>query len=268
MEEQQTYVRRRRKGPETEKTDGEKRSYDYLLIQVMICVILLTLAFGLKWMGGEKFQAVRSSYAYYYESNQYLWELRERLYPLYSKLPGYEKIRDTFDSIRAVFASAQGQGGEDIETEMQLGPVPPPEGCTFSPVKLTAKITKPVEYKRQTSDFGYRINPITHKFGFHKGADLAAPQDTSISAAFGGKVIKKAYQSSYGNYCIIKHSDNLQTLYAHCDKVLVEEGTVVSKGETIALVGSTGDATGPHLHFEVHINGVRVDPMWYLEGLE
>lgn len=257
--------RQRKKSPEKQKAQEEKHSYDYLLIQVMICVILLTLAFGLKLMGGEKFQSVQGSYHYYYETNGYLWDLREKLYPLYSKIPGYEKIRDTFDSVREVFAIPQ--GGEDIEAEMRLGPVPPPEGCTFSPVKLTAKITRPVEFQRMTSSFGYRINPITKKYGFHKGADLAAPQGSPIRAAFGGKVIEKAYQESYGNYCVVEHSDNLQTLYAHCDRVLAEKGDIVARGETIALVGSTGAATGPHLHLEIRVGGVRVDPKWYLEGL-
>ncbi|HHX77106.1 MAG TPA: peptidoglycan DD-metalloendopeptidase family protein [Firmicutes bacterium] len=114
-----------------------------------------------------------------------------------------------------------------------------------------------------TSWYGNRVDPITGKPGqFHGGIDIGAPRGTPIRAAAGG--IAYPYSGpSYGNYVIIIHGGGLSTLYAHAQKNLVTAGQAVSRGDAVALVGSTGESTGPHLHFEVRENGVRVNPMNY-----
>jgi murein DD-endopeptidase MepM/ murein hydrolase activator NlpD len=112
-----------------------------------------------------------------------------------------------------------------------------------------------------TSQYGWRKNPITGQYANHNGLDIAANTGTDIVAAYGGTVSKVGYSSSYGNYVIIDHGGDVQTLYAHCSKIKVEVGQSVKKGEIVALVGSTGRSTGPHLHFEVTENGVRVNPL-------
>lgn len=124
----------------------------------------------------------------------------------------------------------------------------------------------PVNGARLSSGYGSRIHPITGKRKTHTGIDLAAPQGTDIHAAEGGVVIVAEWWSGYGNTVIIDHGDNVWTLYGHIRNggIKVEKGQQVKRGEKIAEVGSTGNSTGPHCHFEVRINGNPVDPMPYL----
>lgn len=119
-------------------------------------------------------------------------------------------------------------------------------------------------YYRISSDYGYRIHPIYGYSIFHSGVDLSADTGTAIYAAYGGTVVTSTYSSSAGNYIMIDHGSGLMTVYMHCSKLLVSVGQQVSKGETIALVGSTGNSTGPHLHFSVRLNGSYVDPKPYI----
>ena len=98
----------------------------------------------------------------------------------------------------------------------------------------------------------------------HTGIDIAAPKGTSIAAAAGGKVTFSGYSGGYGNMLIITHSNGVQTYYGHCSKLYVSAGTTVSQGQKIAAVGSTGNSTGPHLHFEVRKNGVTYNPQNYV----
>lgn len=124
----------------------------------------------------------------------------------------------------------------------------------------------PVNGARISSGYGSRIHPITGVKKMHTGVDFAAPQGTDIHAAEGGVVIVAEWWSGYGNAVIIDHGDNVWTLYGHIRNggIMVEKGQQVKKGEKIAEVGSTGNSTGPHCHFEVRINGNPVDPMPYL----
>ncbi|GHU52355.1 peptidase M23 [Clostridia bacterium] len=117
-----------------------------------------------------------------------------------------------------------------------------------------------------TSRFVARKNPVTGKSEFHKGIDIAAPYGSDIVAAEGGTVISAVtgWGGGYGNNLVISHGNGLSTLYGHCSKLLVSSGTVVKKGQVIAKVGSTGNSTGNHLHFEVRVNGVPNDPMPYV----
>ena len=119
-------------------------------------------------------------------------------------------------------------------------------------------------YYRKTSDFGYRNHPIYGQVLQHNGVDLSADTGTAIYAAYKGTVVVSTYNSSAGNYIMIDHGSGLMTVYMHCSKLLVSVGETVSKGQTIGLVGSTGNSTGPHLHFSVRLNGSYVDPKPYI----
>lgn len=111
-----------------------------------------------------------------------------------------------------------------------------------------------------TSEYGKR------KRGSHHGIDLAAPQGSTIKAAKGGTVLHSGwYNSIYGNAVIIDHGNGQKTLYAHCSKTTVKEGAKVAAGQAIAKVGSTGNSTGPHVHFEIYIDGKTVNPRTYLK---
>ena len=115
-----------------------------------------------------------------------------------------------------------------------------------------------------TSEFGGRIDPINGQRDGHTGMDLAVPTGTPIRAALGGTVKTATYNSSYGNYVTIDHGNGLVTLYAHNSRLLVRPGQVVRAGDVVSMSGATGRVTGPHLHFEVRVNGQRTNPRYYL----
>jgi murein DD-endopeptidase MepM/ murein hydrolase activator NlpD len=136
---------------------------------------------------------------------------------------------------------------------------------TISP----SRSTEPVTFRMPVrgvfrSNFGMRRDPINGKPRNHLGIDIAAPMGTPIGAVASGKVIFAGRQRGYGNCVILEHPDGRQTRYAHAQRLMVEVGQTVQAGEVIALVGSTGRSTGPHLHFEVMENGRRLDPLKFL----
>lgn len=118
--------------------------------------------------------------------------------------------------------------------------------------------------QRITSEYGNRYHPILHVNKFHSGIDIGASEGSQILAANDGMVIFSGVKGGYGNCVMIDHGGGIVTLYGHCSKLLVSEGQNVTKGQNIALVGSTGQSTGPHCHFEVRVNGSTTNPLNYL----
>ncbi len=114
---------------------------------------------------------------------------------------------------------------------------------------------------KMTSKYGYRENPVTKKYSFHKGIDIAAPNGTKVVASASGTVVTSSYMNNgYGNCVIIEHANQVKTLYAHLEKRLVTVGDTVTKGQHIGTVGATGRATGPHLHYEVYKGNKSINP--------
>lgn len=122
----------------------------------------------------------------------------------------------------------------------------------------------PVHEGYITSGFGRRSDPITGRIAMHTGLDFAAPRGTAIYAVGAGVVTFSARNGAYGNMVEIAHGDGYKTRYAHAHTLMVEVGDLVSKGQQIATVGSTGRSTGPHLHLEVYRNGMAVNPARYI----
>jgi len=118
---------------------------------------------------------------------------------------------------------------------------------------------------RIKSGFGYRIHPIFGTRRFHSGIDIAAPYGTLVKAADGGQVVQAGYFGGYGYSIMVYHGGGFATWYAHLSSIRVSVGQFVERGQVIGLVGSTGWATGPHLHFEVRINGAAQNPLAYLQ---
>lgn len=112
-----------------------------------------------------------------------------------------------------------------------------------------------------SSEFGWRTHPITNERRFHTGVDLAYNEDTPIMAVKAGKVVYASVWGGYGNCIIIEHPDGDKTLYAHCKRLIARYKDKVNQGETIAVVGATGMATGPHLHLEWWHNGYYCNPL-------
>ena len=113
--------------------------------------------------------------------------------------------------------------------------------------------------------FGWRLHPIFFEWRMHNGVDLGGKQGNNIVSANAGVISIASWGEGYGYYVVVDHGGGVSTLYAHCSKILVSAGQSVKKGQVIALIGSTGWSTAPHLHFEVIISGKRVDPLLYID---
>ena len=144
-----------------------------------------------------------------------------------------------------------------------------PNTTTTTPVASNAGYYSwPVSCWYITSRFGYRVHPVYGTTKYHSGVDIAAGAGSTISAAAGGTVSIAEKSASYGYYCVIYHTNGTTTLYAHMNSMpCVSVGQTVSAGQTIGYVGSTGVSTGPHLHFEIRVNGSCVDPLSYFPGV-
>ena len=136
-------------------------------------------------------------------------------------------------------------------------------GATTTWVQGTGQLAAPVNAPI-TSDFGWRIHPIYGTSRLHAGTDFGVDEGTPVHAADGGVVVEAGWISGYGYTVIIDHGNGMSTLYAHNSDVAVSPGQTVSKGQVVSYSGNTGGSTGPHLHFEVRINGEPTDPMGYL----
>ena len=123
---------------------------------------------------------------------------------------------------------------------------------------------RPVQEGWISSYFGRRADPFTGYSAVHKGLDFAGPQGTKVTAVAAGLVIYSGERSGYGQMVEINHGNGLATRYCHNEQLLVKQGDMVRKGQDLALMGSTGRSTGPHLHFEVLKNGVQVDPLRFV----
>ncbi len=168
---------------------------------------------------------------------------------------GFFAVRN-LDTLR-FFNDNSCQGGDDISVFAAQ------DGTSFSPYYISSEICTPVS-GRISSPFGYRVNPVTKTFSFHSGLDIAADEGEKIKAAYYGRVTKIAYDDISGNYIELTHDGGVKTRYLHCSKIIAKENTVVRSGETIALVGSTGRSTGPHLHFVIEIDGKKVNPVYVM----
>lgn len=176
--------------------------------------------------------------------NSYLSELTEEELEIQKQVEEYNKKLDNVDAQMAILAMVNGDS-EFIGGEF-LWPAP---GNTII-----------------TSPFGMRFHPILHYYRSHNGIDIGTPMGAPIVASNPGTVITASYVGSYGNVVMIDHGGGIMTNYAHGSKILVEVGQTVERGEIIMEAGSTGLSTGPHLHFEIKINGTFVNPLPYVKG--
>ena len=228
------------------------KTLDFLIAQIVICALALVFVLAVKVIGGEVYQYSRAVFEENFDQSINMQQV----------LSANEARK-----IIAVQATAYGMGGEAdedvdfIENEHEISD-------DVNEQLSTAQVNTmhlPVE-GTVTCEFGYRIHPISGKYSFHTGIDIGADEGTDIYAALDGTVTQVVYDDyGYGNYFIITHTDGVKTMYAHCSSIDVKEGDVVKKGDVTAHVGSTGLSTGPHLHFEVRVNDIRLNPRWFIE---
>lgn len=214
--------------------DNERKFNNELCIfitQIVVVSVIILMVIIAKFFNGNWFQHLKGFYLGNFKSGTSTSEVTE-----------IDEEKITYLSSRPVQASA-------------LSLVNDYNNCLNYPLKDFVLSSK----------FGWRQDPFGSGLEFHKGVDLSAEKGSSVLAAYDGTVVLSRYSSSYGNYIIIQHSNGFKTLYAHCEKLLKNVNEKVSAGEVIALVGSTGRSTGPHLHFEIIINNENVNPEWYLD---
>lgn len=133
-----------------------------------------------------------------------------------------------------------------------------------SPASIAIPSIMPLAAAKLTSNYGMRTHPVVGGRRAHKGVDLAAPTGTPVYATADGVVSRADHFSSYGLYISLQHGAALETRYAHLSRLAVAAGQRVNKGDVIGYVGSTGRSTGPHLHYEVRMDGEAVNPIPYM----
>ena len=141
-----------------------------------------------------------------------------------------------------------------------------PSAATYRPSSVSIPSRMPVNGAALTSGYGMRIHPVLGGRRAHKGVDLAEPVGSPVYATADGMVSRADWFSSYGLFISLEHGGNIQTRYGHLSRLNVAAGQTVHKGDLIGYVGTTGRSTGPHLHYEVRIAGVAVNPVPYLQG--
>jgi murein DD-endopeptidase MepM/ murein hydrolase activator NlpD len=186
--------------------------------------------------------------------------------PLVVSALGQANADDALPQPAIIYApGAQPRGAAPrIPTNIALAaPSPPPASALVDPGISSGLSTLPVAGARVTSGFGWRIHPILGVRRFHYGVDLGAPRGTPVRAPAGGTVAACGREGAAGLFVRLRHDDHIVTLYAHLDRFaeLLHQGQAVPAGDVIAYVGSTGLSTGPHLYYEIRIDGRAIDPM-------
>lgn len=251
---EETYSDSRRTKAEKNKKSKAKK-HDWLVAlstaQLILACIGVALLFAVSKSSPVTFVALKNEFETFMQTDMSVHEVAGRIYSVF--VPE-EKTTEAVDENQSA------AGGEDIETYEAT------ENVCFAPFDTTVDMVMPTQGEI-TSRFGYRYHPITGKFGIHNGTDIAAPEGTPIYAAFNGRVEEIGFNSVRGNYILLSHGGDTQTLYLHCSEIVAPEGAVVRQGEIIAKVGNTGYSTGPHLHFSILIGGKYCNPEWLINDL-
>ncbi len=260
-----TLARRRMERAERGRAqDGEGRpagwSYTAIVgVQAVVCAVLIGLLLALYFAAPDIFAGVRDEYR----------AMQGRQITSMEASAWWEKVKDAMshgvgEDLMEQNLEETGAGGADVPMADSLKL--PGGNMSFAPVYVTARACLPVD-GTISSPFGARVHPVTGEDGYHTGIDIAAKEGTRIAAAYYGTVSDISEDGVSGKYIVLDHGNGLKTFYCHCSEILAEKGAVVRAGETIAFVGATGQVTGPHLHFEVRLGGVRHDPSFVLSGM-
>jgi murein DD-endopeptidase MepM/ murein hydrolase activator NlpD len=172
----------------------------------------------------------------------------------------------------AAVADAAQNGRHNLVSTARLPGSLPFGASPFSPfsgggsIKPAIPSRAPLQGLRLTSEFGMRWHPILGRMKAHEGVDLAAPVGTPVFATADGVVEKAEWFGGYGLCVQIEHGGSLETRYGHMSRLNVASGQTVHKGDIVGFVGTTGRSTGPHLHYEVRVNGAAVNPLPYMQG--
>jgi murein DD-endopeptidase MepM/ murein hydrolase activator NlpD len=234
----------------------------YTYGQIVACLLALVAVLTLKLVGGEMYSVLREEYILRFCDVTSVSQVLESFSVSDSSkntvtqtiVPASKPMENYYNygnSAEDAYVDKKEDRSDLMQTSLK----------TENSVQVMAM---PVQGE-MTSPFGWRIHPIYGTKSFHNGVDIGAQNGTPIVAALSGRVEAATYNDTYGYYIILDHSGDFRTIYAHCSELLVKQGDEVEKGDTIALVGSSGVSTGPHLHFEVRRGEFRINPAWLLE---
>lgn len=265
-----------------------KSKKDYLLrtlgVQFLICLSLFLVVLGLKKSSNDAFFEIKSLVSSKLKENITFEEVKDVFSTLsndfFTTNNSTEKTQINYNEneeaksdteAETVFvpfeepslsAEIKAEGGNDIGIKSKDDI---PENVSVSKYKLSKRMVKPVIGGEVTSEFGVRTHPISNELRFHAGIDIAKPLGEPVYAAFDGTVTEATYDQWNGNFVKIKHDSDILTVYCHCQKLNVKKGQVIRAGEVIGFVGSTGNSTGPHLHFELRIKNISYNPSFALK---
>lgn len=237
---------------QTETVEKKKNSTNsVMIVQLVVCIFAVVSVFLIGRLSPQTFEFIRDEY--------------NRIMSV--DMDAKEIASSAKKMIERAEATDEGQTAEKSTERKNVNTVKSAADgevmAVMSLFKSDEEITVPV-HGEITSEYGNRTNPVSGEYLMHSGVDIAASQGTEIRAAYSGIVSEVGSNSVGGNYISLVHKDGSETLYCHCSKIIAEKGDVIRAGETIALVGSTGRSTGPHLHFEITVDGKTENPLLYL----
>lgn len=237
---------------QTETVEKKKNSTNsVMIVQLVVCIFAVVSVFLIGRLSPQTFEFIRDEY--------------NRIMSV--DMDAKEIASSAKKVIERAKATDEGQTAEKSTERKNVNTVKSAADgevmAVMSLFKSDEEITVPV-HGEITSEYGNRTNPVSGEYLMHSGVDIAASQGTEIRAAYSGIVSEVGSNSVGGNYISLVHKDGSETLYCHCSKIIAEKGDVIRAGETIALVGSTGRSTGPHLHFEITVDGKTENPLLYL----
>lgn len=237
---------------QTKTVEKKKNSTNsVMIVQLVVCIFAVVSVFLIGRLSPQTFEFIRDEY--------------NRIMSV--DMDAKEIASSAKKVIKRAEATDEGQTAEKSTERKNVNTVKSAADgevmAVMSLFKSDEEITVPV-HGEITSEYGNRTNPVSGEYLMHSGVDIAASQGTEIRAAYSGIVSEVGSNSVGGNYISLVHKDGSETLYCHCSKIIAEKGDVIRAGETIALVGSTGRSTGPHLHFEITVDGKTENPLLYL----
>ena len=232
---------------EAEKKEEKKRTgrLSVVAVQSIACVVVVMLALLLRTASGEAYEQLRESFRKGLMGNELLATL--------AKWWDGDPLEDT----------SQPPDADMEPPETMALDVPgrlPPSGALAVSLRVNWPAVPPLAAGAITSRYGYREDPTGEGEQFHSGVDIAAPEGTPVAAMYSGRVSAVGESDSLGRFIQLDHGAGVEVLYAHCAEIVAPEGAVVRAGERVALVGSTGDSTGSHLHIQVSAGGVVYNP--------
>ena len=237
---------------QTETVEKKKNSTNsVMIVQLVVCIFAVVSVFLIGRLSPQTFEFIRDEYNRIMSVDMDAKEIASSAKKVIERA-------ETTDEGQTAEKSTERKNVNTVKSAAD-GEVM----AVMSLFKSDEEITVPV-HGEITSEYGNRTNPVSGEYLMHSGVDIAASQGTEIRAAYSGIVSEVGSNSVGGNYISLVHKDGSETLYCHCSKIIAEKGDVIRAGETIALVGSTGRSTGPHLHFEITVDGKTENPLLYL----